>query len=612
MKQRKKLSSGKWLGLLAGTLVLIVALVAVLNILVDPYGAFGDPIFGWWSYNETLNPRMAKITYLEQHPGEFDSFIVGSSGASAYSVEELNQYLDANFYNCFFYGTDMYAYEQIVDYLLETQQPKNLLLDLTPKIGMAFDMEADSDLTKTQHYHVDGSSAIGFYLKYAFINPMDSVQKIQKYATDPYLQQAYRCFNADTGAYDKSSREAESIGDLESYLQREEYSGFTNFPKGSIRLSAIDESVASVGRIVKKCEENGVNLIVTLQPFYTEALAYYDNAELATFRAALATVTDYWDFTLSSVSFEPRYFYDETHFRNDVGSMALARIFGNENAYVPADFGEYVAKNSNPGGYSGAPADPADYSAQVPILLYHHLVTGTPENDDQINAETFRTQLTALKNAGWQTVDFYQLRAYVENGAELPEKAFLITFDDGYASNFELAYPVLKELDFQATFYAIGVSVGKDTYKDTGEPMTPHYSIEQAREMEASGLITVASHGYNIHEVNGRDANPIREGILQREDESEKDYVNFLNDDCARMYDLLGENAALVSFPESRHDKLSEVILYNNGVWSTVTTERKVNTVLRGLPQSLYLLGRFSVNNNVTAEELLDFLSGND
>lgn len=610
MKTRKKLSSGKWLLLLGAAVALIALLVGIFNVLVDPYGAFGDPLFGWWAYDETLNPRMAKISYLESHHSEYDSYIIGASGTSSYPVEALNRYLDARFYNCFFYGTDLYVYEEMANYILDHYTVKNLLLNLSPKIAMAYGAPADPDLTTTQHYRVDGSSALGFWLKYAFINPMDSVQKIEQYVTDSYLQQPYRCFDPADGAYDKSTRDAEPIGDLEDYLAREQYSVFTDYPEGSVALNDMEAAIAGVERIVAKCRERGVRLIVTLQPAYCENLEYYDSDALTAFRAALAQVTEYWDFTLSSVSYEPRYFYDETHFRNDIGRMALARIFGDDTVYVPDDFGEYVAWGSVPGPYESAPADPADYSVQIPILLYHHLVTDEPANGAQIHVDTFRSQMAALKEAGYQAVSFDQLRAYVEEGAQLPEKPFMITFDDGYASNFELAYPILREYGFPATIYVIGVSMGKDTYKDTGVAMTPHFTLAQAREMEASGLITIGSHGYNIHEVSGRDAEPIRPGILQREGEDEEDYVSFLQEDCRQMNTLLGGNPGLLAYPLGRYSELSEVILRDCGIWSTVTTVPKVNTVVRGLRQSLRQLGRFSIGGQMTADDVLAIVSG--
>ena len=99
--------------------------------------------------------------------------------------------------------------------------------------------------------------------------------------------------------------------------------------------------------------------------------------EVADFYTRLAQVTPYWDFSYSSVSFEPRYFYDETHFRNCVGEMALARIFGDDSLYIPDDFGVYVTSDNVQEHLAdmaqAAPLATQSYTAEVPVLMYHHI-----------------------------------------------------------------------------------------------------------------------------------------------------------------------------------------------------------------------------------------------
>lgn len=82
-----------------GTIVLVLMLCAGFNMLVDPFGVFGDRLFKWDSYDQTNNPRVAKISYLDKHHEEYDSYIIGSSSAASYSVDELNEYMEARFYN---------------------------------------------------------------------------------------------------------------------------------------------------------------------------------------------------------------------------------------------------------------------------------------------------------------------------------------------------------------------------------------------------------------------------------------------------------------------------------------------------------------------------------
>ena len=594
------------------TAAAVALLIAGFNVLVDPYGAFGDPLLHWWSYDETRNPKLAKMKYLEKHHDEYDAYIIGSSEASSYPIDQLNEYLDASFYNCFFYGTDMKDYEEECLYILEHYSVRYILLDLGADIAYSYDAE-NTGLTGTQYYAVSGTDPVRFYLQYLFADPVDAWEKLQYYRNDDYvLQQTYRVFDEKTGAYDKSRRDAEPIGSLEEYLERPAYAGFQNYPSGSRSIPYLAEAMESVRKIKAACEEHGVELIVICNPVYCEAEAYYSEEDMASFRNALASVTEYWDFTLTAASYDPRYFYDLTHFRNCLGRMLLARVFGDDSIWYPDDFGEFVAAGSEPGAPQAEALPQEEYSRQIPILMYHHLIEEGEVNSSTVTTATFAEQMRTLYDNGWEAVSFEQLQGYVENGRELPEKCFVLTFDDGYESNYLLAYPILKEYGFCATIFPIGVSMGKDTYKDTGVEMIPHFSVEQGLEMEASGLITLGSHGYDVHEVEGRDVEPLREGALPREGETETEYALFMKADCARMRGLLGMDLHVFAYPYEKCSELTEVVLRNEGFTTTLIIQSKMNTVVRGMPQSLRQMSRFRVTDDMTGADVLKLIATNN
>ena len=607
MSSKRPVSSKKWLAAFFGTVLLLAVLVMGFNFWTDPFGAFGDHFFQWWSYDETMNPRVAKISYLDQHHDQYDSYIIGASSSSSFPTEQLNTYFDASFYNLVMYGADMLDVEQTCQYLVDHYTVKNLVVSVYIHNAQVYHVEQDP-LTYNLHWKVDGSSPLLFYAKYLLSNPRNGWTKLQRLQTDPYLQQSYRVFDQQTGAYDKSRRDVEPIGDLESYLAKSSYAVFSNYPEGSADLPYLEDCMQSIARIRDLCREQGVNLTVVCPPMYYAYLEYYSPEDQAAFRDALAEVTPYWDFTLSSASYEPRYFYDDTHFRNCLGEMALARMFGDSSVHVPEDFGEYVSQ-APAGAQEASPAAAEAYSAQVPILMYHNLAQEGSGNDT-ISVQRFEEHLAALQDAGYTTITFQDLLAYVEQGTELPEKPVLLTFDDGYESNYTLAYPLLQQYQMKATIFVIGVSMGKDTYKDTGQAMIPHFTQEQAAEMEASGLVAIESHGYDMHEVQGRDPEPIRVGILPREDESEWDYAAFLQEDCQAMTDLLGKTPGVLAYPYGYASELSEVVLHEMGIYATVTIEEKINTIVKGLPQSLRQMGRFYMTEAISAPELLSMLSG--
>lgn len=612
--RKKKLRSSRLK--LAAVILAVLAAASLLgwmllNLVVDPFGVFGDHFLGWWAYDETRNPQTAKFSYLEQHHEEFDSYVIGGPSAGAWSTEALNKYFDAKFYNLTLNTEDMSDIQRYVLWLIEHYEVKHLVLNVTVDSARAWGgQEGGRSVTDALPWQLEpGSSPAGYYLRYLFANPRYSLSKLKRMGTDSVVPNSFDVFDAATGCIDYCARDVEAIGagTLEDYLAGSP--AFTTLPESS-PLAFRGECANSVADIRALCEMKGVDLVVVVPPIYSDYLARFSRTEVEEFLTALARVTPYWDFTSSSLSRDPRYFYDPARFRTAVGDMMLARMLGDSSVYFPKDFGVYRTADSGRVSLWDEPAVRAsDYTATVPILMYHHL------SEETVSGAVLDEHMAALREEGYTSVTMADLRAYVEEGKDLPDKPVVITFDDGYTSNLEIGLPVLEKYDMKATIYVIGCSVGKDTYKDTGEAMTPHFTGEQAREMEETGLITIGSHGYNIHEVKGRDPDPIRHGVLQREDETEAEYVSFLQNDCARfnevMEPFLGRKADILAYPYGQCSPLSEILIARAGVYATVTTIPGVNTLVKGLPQTLRAMNRYDIEAmDLTGEELLDLLAG--
>lgn len=600
----------KWLMAFFATCLLLAGAVAAVNVAVDPFGVFGDRLLYWYSYNETLNPRVAKTAYLEQHHEAYDSYFVGCSSTSSFPAAAAEQYFGGKFYNTIMYGADMLDCEQTVSYLIDHYTVKTIVLNVHLLNGESYDVESDP-YTYRMHEKMSGENPLLFYGRYAFANLNYAFGKLRDRQKDTYFNQTFDVFDEQTGEYDKRLRDSAYIGDLDEYLAA--YPEFVNYPHRGHGLTQTENTMASVARIRDKCAQAGVHLIVLSAPIYGDALPDYDEAQVQEFYRALAAVTPYWDFSVSSVSFEPRYFYDEGHLRNAVGAMALARIAGDDSVYIPADFGVYVTADTVDAHvatlFDAAPQDTQSYTADVPILMYHHL-TGEIADDMNISPALFAQHLDALAAAGYTTVSLAQLRDYVERGAALPEKPIVITFDDGYRSNYEFAYPALATRGMKGTIFAIGVSVGKDAYKDTDFAITPHFSWDEAREMVASGVMEVQSHTFDLHQWQDYEtAQPARQTAMPLPDESETDYIAALRADSAAWKQAAAdgglETPFAFAYPQGEANTIAEAVLLEEGYGVTLRTERGINTLVRGLPQSLRGLKRIGVSGAWSAEELL-------
>ena len=607
------MNAKKWvLTFLLFALVLVLGLAA-FNYVTDPFAAFGDKFLNWFSYDETNNPRVAKISYLEQHHDEYDSYILGCSSTSSLQVSDFNKLYDANFYNLIMYGADMRDCEKIADYLIEHYEVKHLVLNVYLDNGFTYDDETDR-LTRNLHFLTDpDTSALSFYTRYLFCDPRYGFAKLKNLRNDRLLPQSFDVFNEVTGEYDKRVRDVEPIGSMDTYL--EAYPVFADYPKtGDFVLGQTENCMKSVAAIKERCEAAGVELVVVAAPVYIDYFQNFQAEDVANFYTSLAKVTDFWDFSCSSVSCEPRYFYDATHFRNAVGSMIAARIAGDDSVYIPDDFGTYVTADTPSSYFSEvlqATALPDEtVSRDVPVLMWHNLAEES-SGDMTISVDTFRAQIEALHEAGFKTVSLQQLYDYVHFGTELPEKPIVLTFDDGYFSNYEHAYPILREYGMQATIFAIGVSVGKDTYKDTEHAMTPHFGADEAREMVDSGLISVQSHTFDMHQWPPfEDGNAqVRETLLPFDGEADADYETAVEADFAESRELLesitGQPVNALAFPEGAYVTLTQDALRSAGAELTFTTVRAVNTVVKGLPQSLCAMPRFGMTESADMTALV-------
>lgn len=125
----------------------------------------------------------------------------------------------------------------------------------------------------------------------------------------------------------------------------------------------------------------------------------------------------------------------------------------------------------------------------IPVLMYHDFAQQVPRelSSSTVSAELFEKHLKTLLDQGYTPVTFYDLSQYLNKAGGLPPKPVIITTDDGYLSNYTIAYPLLKKYRIPATFFVTTGFMGVTT-------QFAHIDWEMAREMEESGFIDIQSH----------------------------------------------------------------------------------------------------------------------
>ena len=128
----------------------------------------------------------------------------------------------------------------------------------------------------------------------------------------------------------------------------------------------------------------------------------------------------------------------------------------------------------------------------VPIIMYHDVVPRKQVWFDMTTDE-FSAQMADLAAAHAHPISIQALYDNLQNGAPLPARPILLTFDDCTLGQFTQALPILKQRHFPAVFFVQTASVGITTPGLDGSEKD-HMTWDQLKQAEATGLITVESH----------------------------------------------------------------------------------------------------------------------
>lgn len=215
------------------------------------------------------------------------------------------------------------------------------------------------------------------------------------------------------------------------------------------------------------------------------------------------------------------------------------------------------------------------------ILLYHEFSKKAPEpaqNGVISTPKRFEENISTILKNGYSFVPLRHLYEYQTGNRALPQKSVILTFDDGYRSNYTMIYPILKKYNIHATIFMITDSVNRPN----------RLTWDQMREMEQSGLVDMQSHS-QFHQDHT---------IL-----SEKQLHNYFNTSLKEMDEQLGkESIRMLAYPYGRYAENTIEIAKQYKVKIQLTTDWRAldmkNLRLDRLP-------RITVGYNSDIENLL-------
>ncbi|WP_061795710.1 poly-beta-1,6-N-acetyl-D-glucosamine N-deacetylase PgaB [Serratia ficaria] len=178
------------------------------------------------------------------------------------------------------------------------------------------------------------------------------------------------------------------------------------------------------------------------------------------------------------------------------------------NACSQADVPRFTPPAERPVAAADRPWPANGYA----VLAYHDVEDGAADQRYMaVRTSALNEQFAWLKQNGYRPVSVDQILRAQNGGPALPDKAVLLTFDDGYSSFYHRVFPLLKAYNWPAVLAPVGVWLDAPADKpvDFGGLMTPRdrfLTWQQVREVSASGLVEIGAHTYASH--YGGIANP--------------------------------------------------------------------------------------------------------
>ena len=217
-----------------------------------------------------------------------------------------------------------------------------------------------------------------------------------------------------------------------------------------------------------------------------------------------------------------------------------------------------------------------------------------------------------LKQNNYHVIGLQDLLDAKTGLKNLPPKAVMLTFDDGYQSFYSLAMPLLKKYHYPATLAVVGSWLEQPETYDGSKPLM---TVAQIREVMNSGLVEIASHTHDLH--HSIPANPqgnMESAVTARIYSSE--YEEYENDDSyrkrifqeidkssERLFQLIGRRPRVLVWPYGEYNATALDAAKQVGMNVTMGLSDGLNTLA-----DLQVLKRLMIADDPNVQQFAEIL----
>ena len=170
---------------------------------------------------------------------------------------------------------------------------------------------------------------------------------------------------------------------------------------------------------------------------------------------------------------------------------------------------------------------PIDQSAQVIILGYHRFEKTVHRPDTEMTPEMFENQMKELKEKNVPVIGMQDFLAWKRGEKNIPPRAAIVTFDDGWKSQYEVGWPIMKKYGYPFTLFI---------YTEGVKGM--HYGGGAAMSWEMLAELRDAGVDIQAHSATHQDLRKPYDK-LQKKRLNPDEYQQFLNREVIESKQLL-------------------------------------------------------------------------
>jgi peptidoglycan/xylan/chitin deacetylase (PgdA/CDA1 family) len=228
----------------------------------------------------------------------------------------------------------------------------------------------------------------------------------------------------------------------------------------------------------------------------------------------------------------------------------------------------------------------------LPILMYHKIDavrSGALYVGNYVLPSEFNAQLKALNSAGYTAISLEDWLDFRSRRRRPPSRPVVITFDDGYASNYAVAWPLLQRHGATATIFLVADLIGKTNSWDANQPQEHLLRVPEILQMQEAGM------RFGSHTRTHRSLIDI----------SRAEVLTELVESKAKLENILGRAVTALAYPYNKQNSAVRALARQAGYQTAVLGRGRINASWT----NPWMLRRIRVDLHMTATDLVEHLA---